>query len=111
MERRILKNKRFLEYYLEADPSSRKKLLKGANNEQIKSLCEATLNVVKKNVRIPSHAKHALCRHKTVIKRIAFKKEPIAKKKSLLVQKGGFLPIVLSTILPLLANALLSNNG
>lgn len=108
MVRRIIRNKKFLEYYLETDPKSRKSLIKGASQDQIKSLCEATLNVVKKNVSIPAHAKHALCKHKSIIKRIAFKKEPIAKKKKLLIQKGGFLPVILNTILPLLATALFS---
>jgi len=111
MVRRILKNKKFLEYYLETDPKSRKRLLKGANHDQIKSLCEATLNVVKKNINVPSKAKQELYKHKAVIKRVAFKKEPISKKKSLLVQKGGFLPIILSTVLPLLANALLAGRN
>ena len=111
MSRRILKNRRFLEYYLEADGTQRKKLLQHANKEQIDSMCECALNVVKRNVPIDDCTKSALCKHKNAICEVALKKRPLARRKKILIQKGGaFLPIILQTVLPLLASALLSKN-
>lgn len=107
MVRRILRNKKFLEYYLEADKKSRKHLLKGANKDQVDSLCEATLNIVKKNIPVDSNTKAVLCKHKHIIQDLTIKKKPLHKRKRLLVQKGGaFLPIILGTILPLIAEAI-----
>lgn len=111
MSRRILKNRRFLEYYLEADGKQRKKLLENANKDQIDSLCECALNVVKRNIPIDEATKSSLCKHKQAICKVALTKQPLTKRKKILVQKGGaFLPLILQTVLPLLASALFSKN-
>lgn len=111
MARRILRNQKFQEYYLEADKRGRQHLIKGANKDQINSLCEATLNVLNKNVPVDDGTKAALCKHKRAIHGVACKKTSIAKKKKIFQQKGGFLPIILSTVLPLLANAILNGQN
>lgn len=99
---------------MEADNIGKKRLLKIANKDQINTLCEATVNVVKKNVPIDSCTRSKLCKHRHAITELTFKKKPLAKKRRILIQKGGFLPIILSTLLPLLASAvpeLLNKNG
>lgn len=94
---------------MDADKKSRKHLLKGANKDQVDSLCEATLNVVKKNVPVTPAIKQALMKHKKIITKLALKKEPLHKRRKILIQKGGFLPTVLATVLPLLVNSLIQN--
>lgn len=104
---RLQRNKKFLEYYLEADKQRRKSLILGAKKDQIDCLCEATLNVINTNVPVSTAVKSQLCRHKKHLNRIAYQKEGLKTKKKILLQKGeGFLPLILSTVLPLLAQAI-----
>lgn len=111
MVKRILRNKRFLQYYAVADKSRRRNLLKGASKDEIDSLCEATLNVVKQNVDIPVSTKEEICKHKRTICKVLKQKGNTTSRKRLLIQKGGFLPIIINTILPLLASALFSSKS
>lgn len=105
--KRILRNQKFLEYYLEADNIRRKSLLKGASKDQINCLSEAALNVVNKNIPVDSSTKHVLCNHQKAVCKIVNNKLSVGKRKKILVQKGGaILPLILSTVLPLLAKAL-----
>lgn len=104
--KRILRNQKFLEYYLEADNTRRKSLLMGASKDQINCLSEAALNVVNRNIPIDSKTKHVLCNHQKAICKIVNKNLSVGKRKKLLAQKGGaILPLILSTILPLIAQA------
>jgi hypothetical protein len=108
MVKRIQENEKFLRKYLYCNHKYRKDLIQAASPEQIACLCEATLNVVNKNVPITQAKIRKLKPFKRVIKKISFEKVPIEKKKKLLVQQGGFLPLILSTVLGVLANKLLS---
>lgn len=104
---RIIRNHKFLEYYLEADKSRRKSLLLGASKDQIDCLSEAALNVVNRNIPVHPSTKHILCNHQKAICKIVNKKLSVVQRKKLLVQKGGaILPLILSTVLPLITNAL-----
>ncbi len=105
--KRIQRNQKFLEYYLEADNLRRKTLLNGASRDQINCLSEAALNVVNRNVPISPTTKHVLCNHKKVLCKIVNKKLSIGQRKKVLIQKGGaILPLILSTLLPMIANAI-----
>lgn len=106
--KRILRNQKFLEYYLEADNARRKSLLLGASKDQINCLSEVALNVVNKNVPIDSSTKHILCNHQKAVCKIVDNKLSVGKRRKLLVQKGGaILPLILSTIIPLIVNSLI----
>lgn len=105
--KRILRHQKFLEYYAEADQKRQKSLLKSASKDQVNCICEIALNVVNKNIPVHSATKHALCNHKIALCTIADKSASFAKRKKILVQKGGaFLPLILSTVLPLIAQAI-----
>src|ERR1700709_146993 len=107
MVKRVLENKKFLKKYLFCNHKYRKNLISNASPEEISCICEATLNVLNKNVPISDAKVRKLKPYQRVIKKISLEKIPLDKKKKLLVQKGGFLPIILSTVLGLLANQLL----
>lgn len=101
-----MRNRRFLEYYLEADKQRQKQLLKQANKDQIDSISEVALNLLKKNIPVNPQTKARLAKHKKDITYIA-SKGPRAKRKKILVQRGGsFLPLVLSAVLPLILKQL-----
>lgn len=105
--KRLHRNQKFLEYYLEADKQRRRSLVLGAKKDQIDCLCEAALNIVNTNIPVAQSVKHQLCKHKKHLHKIIDKKHPIKNKKKLLAQHGaGFLPLILTTLLPLLTNAL-----
>lgn len=104
---KIVKHIPFLKYCACSSPKDRKKILKGATRDQIRSLCEVTLNVAKKNVAVPASVRQKLCNHKKAIRIIADRKGSLLKKKKTFVQQGGFLPILLKTVLPLIASSLL----
>ncbi len=105
--KRIAKHHKFLEYYLEADNKRQKSLIQSASKDQVNCLCEIALNVVNRNIPIHPSTKRVLSDHKKAICTIADKKVSIGKRKKILVQKGGaILPLLLSTVLPLIAQAL-----
>lgn len=105
--RRLSRNQKFLEYYIEADKRGQKSLIQSANKDQVNCLCEIALNVVNRYIPIHSSTSQVLCNHKKTICAIADSKVPLSKRKKILVQKGGaILPLILSTVLPLIAQAL-----
>lgn len=117
MSRRILKNRKFLEYYLEANNVSKEHLLKGANNDQVNSICECMLNLLNNNINLDDqqrkHVCQKLCHHRKDLNIILNKKTPLKKKKKLLLKKsnqkgGAIIPLILSTVLPLVADFLIS---
>jgi len=109
MVKRIKENEKFLKKYLYCNHKYRKGLIRTASPEQIACLCEATLNVVNRNVPITESKIRQLKPYQRVINKISFEKIPIDKIKKLLVQRGGFLPLILSTVLGVLANKLLGS--
>ncbi|GFX47326.1 uncharacterized protein TNCV_4992321 [Trichonephila clavipes] len=97
---RIKRHVHLLHVLSSANPQQRNAILKSATNEQIKTLCEICQNVLEGNV---SKAKfRQLCRYKKVIRQLADRNIPIARKRKLLTnQTGGFLPLVLPAALSL----------
>lgn len=105
--KRLARHQKFMEYYVEADKKRQKSLIQSASKDQVDCLCEVALNVIKKNIPVHPSTKHVLCNHKKALCTIADKKVSHSKRKKLLVQKGGaILPLILSTVLPLLAQSL-----
>ncbi|GIY21850.1 uncharacterized protein CDAR_494711 [Caerostris darwini] len=81
-----------------ASPQQINEILKSATNEQIKTLCEICQNVLAGNV--PKANVKRLCRYKRTIRQLANRNISIARKRKLLVnQTGGFLPLVLPAVL------------
>lgn len=91
-----------------AKPAERKKVLKNANGDLIKAICECLLNVCRGNVHLPARCLNRLKRHKSTWRKLIDKKHPLKKKKKLLIQKGGFLPAFLLPVLASLGSALVS---
>lgn len=77
----------------------RKKIIKGASNELIKCLCEICHNVLNGNVPISKNCKLRLKKYKKSLRNIVSTKVKLNKKRKIFIQKGGFLPTLLTTIL------------
>lgn len=80
-------------------PKLRKHILKLADPEIIKTLCEVCINTLNGNVTMPVKIINYLKKYKRAMRQLAFSKSNIPSKRSILVQRGGFLPVLLGTLL------------
>ena len=74
--------------------------------EFVKCVCECVWNVIHGRVPVSSAQKKGLARHRATLRRLADSTVPLTTKKSVLAQKGGFLPLLLPLLAPLLAPVL-----
>jgi hypothetical protein len=100
MSKRVEKNKEFLLFLSKANKKQRKLLLESATPQQIKAVTECTLNVCAGNVPLTPRQFALLKRHKLDIHK--FIKEKSYPLRRQLIQKGGFLPILVSAIAPII---------
>lgn len=73
----------------------RKQLLRKLPIRAVKTICECCHNVLKGNIPLTPKQKKELSKHKTVLRKIASKKGALYVKKKLIVQRGGFLNILI----------------
>ena len=97
-----------LEYINKLTKKDRSYFLKGANPDLILGISEICYNVNKGNVEGLNHSHiKKLKPYKTQIQTLSLKKPSIKQCKNL-IQKGGFLATLLSTVLPILLGVILS---
>ena len=106
MSRHVKSNAHLLKVLAECSPKLRKSILTNASVDLLQSLCECCLNILNGNVRLNSHQKRKLVRHKHKLRALADRKVSNKRKKQLLVQQGGFLGAVLGPVLTTLAGLL-----
>jgi hypothetical protein len=82
----------------------RKDLLKRVPSSCIKAICECSLNALKGNITLSTHRKNSLRKHKSVLRQLVDKKKPLFKKRKLIIQKGGFLNILIPAALTALTS-------
>ena len=81
MSHNVRKHSEFLKVLARCSAKQRKALLQNAGPALLKSLCECTLNVLKGNVRLTSHQKRQLVRHKRNLRLLADRKVSLKRKK------------------------------
>ena len=89
-----------------AKPKLRRAIISDGGKELINSINECVLNVLNGNIPMSTLRKRKLKKHKLALRRLADKRMRHSAKKRLLVQKGGFLLPLLSTVLPILASVI-----
>ena len=80
--------------------------LKDANPKLRKAIisnCDSAINVLRGNVRMTNCQKKRLQKFKRQLRTVVGKRVPLASKKRLINQRGGFLVPLLSAVLPTLA--------
>jgi len=102
--KRIKSNYSTLELLKTAKPKLRKAILLNCGPDLIKSLGECALNVLRGNVKVGSCSRRKLRKHRGLLRKIADKSVSSAKKRKIIVQRGGFLLPLLSAVLPVLAS-------
>ena len=96
---RLWRNVPHLKSLKKASPQTRKKILLTAPSDLINSLCDCCLNATKGNLKISKPARKKLLRHASTIRTLAKKTNSVKKRRQILVQKGGFLPTLLGSVL------------
>lgn len=94
----------FLQLLARSHPKQKNALLKSANNAQIESICEICLNIL--NGNIPANVTK-LKKYKNLLRMLSKKTCSLQKKKKMLInQSGGFLPIIAPALISALGAVL-----
>ena len=93
-------------HFLQKAPTSlQKTILNKASPELIPCICECVHNILQGNVQISSQQKRKLNKYKTKLRQLANKKISLKKKKKV-IQTGGFLPLILGALAPILGSVI-----
>ena len=76
----------------------RSNFINNTNKELIHVICECCENILNGNVMLDKYSYDKLRKYKSTLRKL-IKKSNYKKKKNLIVQKGGFLPIILPAII------------
>jgi len=87
-----------------SEKKTRDKYIKRASQEEIYTICECALNICKGNVPLSNKQLTKLKKYQRNLHHLAFGKSNLQTKKRYIIQKGGgLLPIIVASVLPLLA--------
>ncbi len=97
--KRIKQNKELI-YLLSKSPRNfQRAILKHSDDEIIHVLVEIVLNALRGNCCIEGDTKCQLKKYKTTMRKLICPFTPIQDKRKLLIQSGGFLSILLPTLI------------
>ena len=108
MSKCVIKHLPVLKELAVTTPKKRRKLLEAANLELIKSIVECVENVLKGNVTLKKKCVDKLKKYKTILHKVFNSGKKLTHKKKIIVQNGGaFIPTLLASLIPILAERLL----
>lgn len=97
--KRLKDNKHILYVLKNASPKLRKAILKNVDPEIITTVSEIVFNTLKGNNKICNPLKKKLKKYKKPLRMLACSKRSIPLKRKILVQKGGFLPALIGSVI------------
>lgn len=104
MSARLKRNAHLLRALSASTPQKRKDILTHCSPDFLQTICEIALNVLKGNIRLPASLYKTLKKHKNKIRQLADRKLGLKfKRKLLLTQRGGFLPL-LAGLIPMIGD-------
>jgi hypothetical protein len=98
MSRRVQQLIPALKQFKRMNAKNRKAFLNGCSKEFIHGICECVKNLLKGHVPLKSSHLKCLARHKHLLRKLALKKTTLDSRKKIL-QKGGFLQLLLPTLI------------
>ncbi len=108
MSARIRRNSDFLRVLQKCTPTQRKAILKVTHNDLLEALTECCLNVYLKTIKVNPRVLKWLVPFREKLRFVADKRNPLDKRRKLLLQKGeGFLSLILTPIVEQLASLLI----
>jgi hypothetical protein len=99
--KKVAKNLNHLELVGCCKSKLRKAILKNSDKDLIITICECVYNLLCGNVITDRKILKKLESHKKTMRKLVSSNDSIESKRNLLIQKGGFLPIIIPTILDL----------
>lgn len=96
------RNLKFLELLSKVSPKTRRDILKYAPKELVQAISEGAYNVLKGNVKLSKKKFAALKRQKSKLRLLASAKTS-RKRKNEVIQKGGFIGLLSSILIPAIA--------
>ena|SRR5436190_19495970 len=110
MSASVTNNAEFLRALHKLKPKYRLAILKNADCNSVKCICECVYNILNGNVPLSRKQHAALFRHKKILRNLTKRGEDWKKKKRVLVQSGAaFLPFLLAPLLSKVLGALFKN--
>jgi len=107
--KRVKSNYHALHVLRTAEPKLRKAITSNCNKELVNSISECILNVLNGNVKLTGCNTRKFGKPYVKLRKVADKRVPLSTKKKLIVQRGGFLLILLSAVLPAIASLIVSS--
>jgi hypothetical protein len=104
MSSRIEKNLDFIKALETPSAYKRKRLLKSASEDNILALVEIAKNTLDGKLELNHPIEKKLKRHRKNLRHFAKRRPSIKSKKKFLIQKGGFLPYLVSPLLSIIGS-------
>jgi len=101
----------FLHVLKDAKPKARLALLASASDDLIKAIVECGINTLNDNHKLTKDEKSKLHKYKNRLRALVNPEVSVKSKRKLLIQKGGFIVPLLTTILLGVIGALINNNS
>lgn len=99
---RIKEQISFLKLLITCKKNLRNILIQSSDKEQIYSICEIILNLLRGNINISTSNYKKLIQYKKLLRKIL--KKSSLKKKKYLIQKGGFLEVLIPSIISVIGS-------
>jgi len=103
MNKRITRNLPTIRKLRRMPEKSRKSFVKNCSPDFINCICECSKNLLKGNVPVTPVQLKKLRRHKKALHTLSTKKASLKTRRQLL-QRGGFLPLIIAPILGLVSS-------
>jgi len=96
--KRIRPNYHNLHVMKDARRKLRRAILANSDKELLDTVCECSLNVLQGNVKLSNCKKRKLRKFRRQLRTVADRHVPLARKKELIIQSGGFLVPLFSLV-------------
>ena len=101
----------FLHVLRDAKPQARRALLASADDDLIKAIVECAINTLNENHKLTTDENNKLQKYKSRLRALVSPKVCFINKRKLLIQKGGFIVPLLTSILSGVIGALINNSS
>jgi hypothetical protein len=103
MAKRMHKCYPFIKRIVKTTPKQRAHILKKGPPELLDAISEGALNILKGNVPLSKQKFQQLQRYKNNVKQLATKRTSRRKKRAIILQRGGFMGVLASVLIPTIA--------
>lgn len=102
MSARIKRHYSLLRWLCTAKPKQARAVIKVADNDLVKAVCECALNLLKGTVAVNKKQKRKLRRYKNLMRKLASKSVSVRSKRALLQKGSGLLGLMIPAAMSVL---------